>query len=219
MTDAERVLAVLIHDVRTPLSVAHGYLRLILADKLPSSDDRDRALAGTQDALTRISRLCQDAGAFLDDPPDPAAGRRTPASHLSDRVAAALAARGIAVGARTPVSGSVAVGTSVDRAADAIATLMSVRAGKAPGASATVTSGPDRLEFVCGPAGAVAGAEPASDGHGRPFDPWQGSQGLGVAVAYRFVTALRGRVWLARDGLALALTLPMETGPMETGNE
>jgi signal transduction histidine kinase len=215
MTDAERVLAVLIHDVRTPLGVAHGYLRLIRADKLPTAADRDRALAGTQDAIAKVSRLCQDAAAFLDEPPDPAAGR-APASQLSDRVAAALAGRGIAVGERSPLSGSVAVGTSVDRAAEAIATLMAVRAARMPVASTTVEDTGRALRFACGPAGAAApgGAttHPTMDGAERPFDPWQASLGLGVALAHRFVTALGGRVWLAGDGLALALSLPMETG-------
>ena len=95
MTDAERVLAVLIHDVRTPLGVAHGYLRLVRTDKLPSPEDRDRALAGTQDALAKISRLCQDAGGFLEDPRPGAV--RAPARQLADRVAAVLAERGVAV--------------------------------------------------------------------------------------------------------------------------
>jgi hypothetical protein len=211
MTDAERALAVLIHDVRTPLGVAHGYVRLIRADKLPSPDDRERALAGTQDALARISRLCQDAGAFLDDPPNPAAGR-APVAQLTERVAAALTGRGIAVSDRTPFSGSVAVGSSVDRAADAIATLIGVRAGRTPGASASMTTEPGALQFVYGPAGPGLTAELATGGQERPFDPWQASAGLSVAVAYRFVTALGGRVWTARDGLALALSLPMEIG-------
>jgi hypothetical protein len=215
MTDAERVLAVLIHDVRTPLGVAHGYLRLIRADKLPSAQDRDRALAGTQEAVARVSRLCQDAAAFLADPPDPAGGR-APASQLSDRVAVALAERGIVIAERPSVTGVVAVGTSVDRAAEAIATLMAVHAGKAPGASATVEGSGAALRFACRPAktdtidAREAGA--AVNGAERPFDPWQASLGLGVALAHRFVTALGGRVWLAGDGLALALSLPMETG-------
>jgi hypothetical protein len=211
MTDAERALAVLIHDVRTPLGVAHGYVRLIRADKLPTPDDRERALAGTQDALARISRLCQDAGAFLDDPPNPAAGR-APAAQLTERVAAALTERGVPVGDRPAVSGSVGVGSSVDRAADAIATLMSVRAGRTPGASASMSAGSGALQFVYGPAGPTPTAESDTDGRERPFDPWQASAGLSVAVAYRFVTALGGRVWTARDGLALALSLPMEIG-------
>jgi hypothetical protein len=213
MTDAERVLAVLIHDVRTPLGVAHGYLRLIRGDKLPSPEDRDRALAGTQDALARVSRLCQDAGAFLDDPPDPEAGRAA-ASQLIDRVGAALAGRGIVLGDRPAGLGSVAVGTSVDRAADAVATLLASRAGKAPGARATVAGGAGTLRFACGPGGSAvegAGADQGEAGR-RPFDPWASSLGLDVALAHRFVTALGGRAWIAEDGLALALSLPMETG-------
>jgi hypothetical protein len=211
MTDAERVLAVLIHDLRTPLGVAHGYLRLIRTDKLPSADDRDKALASTQEALARISRLCQDAAGFLDEPPASAAGR-APAGELAGRVAAALAERGIAVGNQGAADGSVAVGTSLDRAADAIATLLAVRAGKAAGTIASVASTPGALRFACGPAAADGTGGPTLDGVERAFDPWQSSQGLSVALAHRLVTALGGRVWTAGDGLALALSVPMESG-------
>jgi hypothetical protein len=209
MTDAERVLAVLIHDLRTPLGVAHGYLRLIRADKLPSADDRDKALASTQDALARISRHCQDAAGFLEEAPSPTAGR-TPAGELASRVATALGERGIAVGEQRLAEGWISVGTSVDRAADAIATLLAVRAGKTPGAVVTVASTPNALRFAYAPADGAR--EPALDGGERPFDPWQASQGLNVALAHRLVTALGGRVWTAGDGLALALSVPMETG-------
>src|SRR5215204_2598840 len=105
MTDAERVLAVLIHDVRTPLGVAHGYLRLVRTDKLPTAEDRDRALAGTQDALAKISRICQDAGGFLEEPPT--GGAPAPARQLAERVAAVLAERGVSVGGLAPPDGSV----------------------------------------------------------------------------------------------------------------
>jgi hypothetical protein len=209
MTDAERVLAVLIHDVRTPLGVAHGYLRLVRGDKLPSPEDRDRALAGTQDALAKISRLCQDAGGFLEDLRPGAV--RAPARQLADRVAAALAERGITVSDLEPPDGSVNVGTSVDRAAEAIATVLSVRAGRTPGIVTTIDGTATALRFACGPA-ADGAPGPTLDGEERPFDPWQASQGLGVALAHRLITALGGRVWTAGAGLALALAMPMESG-------
>ncbi len=216
MTDAERVLSLLIHDLRTPLGVAHGYLRLIRADRLPSAEDRDRALAGTQDALARMSRLCQDAGAFLDDA-SPAAGR-APAAQLTERVVAALAERGVAVAERGAGDGApagdgqqVAVGTSLDRAADAIATLLATRAGRAAKAVASVDVTSTALRFACGPAADGQSSPPRFDGDERPFDPWQSSQGLSVVLAHRLVTALGGRVWLAGDGLALALSVPMES--------
>jgi len=209
MTDAERVLSVLIHDLRTPLGVAHGYLRLIRNDKLPSADERDKALASTQDALARISRLCQEASGFLEETPGPPAGRAS-ASDLAGRVATALAERGITVDGEPAVSGAIAVGTSVERAADAIATLLAIRAGKTAGPVATVHGTPGELRFTCGPADAdrtlLSGAE-------QPFDPWRAAPGLSVALAHRVVVALGGRVWTAGDGLALALSLPrMESG-------
>ena len=209
MTDAERVLAVLIHDVRTPLGVAHGYLRLVRTDKLPSPEERDRALAGTQEALAKISRLCQDAGGFLEGPPRGAV--RAPARQLADRVAAALAERGVTVGDLELPDGSINVGTSVDRAADAIATLLSLRAGRTPGSVTRIDGTAAALRFACGPA-AEGAPGPTQDGDERPFDPWHSSHGLDVALAHRLVTALGGRVWTARDGLALALAMPMETG-------
>lgn len=209
MTDAERVLAVLIHDVRTPLGVAHGYLRLVRTDKLPSPEERDRALAGAQDAIARISRLCQDAGGFLENPPQGAVG--APARQLAARVASVLAERGVTVGDLELPDGTVNVGTSVDRAADAIATLLSVRAGSTPGIVTSIDGTASALRFACGPAAGGAPG-PSLDGDERPFDPWQPSQGLGVALAHRLITALGGRVWTAEDGLALALSLPMETG-------
>jgi hypothetical protein len=209
MTDAERVLSVLIHDLRTPLGVAHGYLRLIRGGKLPSADDRDKALASTQDALARISRLCQDASTFLEEPAGPGAGRAS-ASELTGRVAAALTERGITVDGQPAVSGSVGVGTSVDRAADAIATLLAIRAGKTASAVATVHETPGELRFACGPA-EVSGS--ALDGVEQPFDPWR-APGLSVVLAHRLVMTLGGRVWTAADGLALALSLPR----MESGN-
>ena len=208
MTDAERVLAVLIHDVRTPLGVAHGYLRLVRGDKLPTPEDRDRALAGTQDALAKISRLCQEAGGFLEEVRPGAI--KAPARQLAERVTAVLAERGVAVSGVELPDGVVDVGTSVDRAADAIATLLSVRAGRTPGVVATIDGTVSALRFACGPA-AEGAPGPALDGDERPFDPWQSSQGLGVALAHRLVTALGARVWTAGAGLALALSLPMES--------
>ena len=210
MTDAERVLSVLIHDLRTPLGVAHGYLRLIRGGKLPGADARDKALASTQDALTRISRLCQDASGFLDDTAAPAAGRAA-ATDLAGRVAAALAERGITVDGEAAVAGSVGVGTSLDRTADAIATLLAIRAGKAAGAVATVQGTSASLRFACGP---VESTRTALDGPEAPFDPWRAAPGLGVALAHRLVTSLGGRVWTTGDGLALALSVPM----MESGH-
>jgi signal transduction histidine kinase len=206
MTDAERVLSLLIHDLRTPLGVAHGYLRLIRADKLPAPEDRDRALAGTQDALGKISRLCQEAGAFLEGPPDRSG--RGPAAALVERVEAGLAARGIPVTAPAGLSGLATVGISLDRAADAITAVLATRTGKGRPVAAAVAPSTTELVFRCGPdqaAGATVDGE-------RPFDPWQGSHGLTVVLAHSLLIGLGGRVSIAADGHTIALAVPMESG-------
>jgi hypothetical protein len=209
MTDAERVLAVLIHDVRTPLGIAHGYLRLVRTDKLPAPEERDRALAQTQEALAKISRICQDAGGFLEDVrPGPVTAS---ARQLAERVAGVLAERGVTVADMAPPDGTINVGTSLDRLAEAIAALLAMRAGRIPGIVTRIDATAESLRFTCAPPVEAAGGPP-TDGDERPFDPWQSSQGLGVALAHRLVTALGGRVWTAGNGLALALSLPMESG-------
>jgi hypothetical protein len=209
MSDAERVLSLLIHDLRTPLGVAHGYLRLIRADKLPTAEDRDRALSGTQEALARISRLCADAGAFLDDAP-PATGR-APALELVDRVAAVLDDRGIPLDEADESPGLVAVGTSLDRAAEAIVTLLASRAQKPLGASARIAVAPAELRFMCGPPpGNGTAIDTAGADAGSPFDPWQSAPSLPVVLAHRVVTALGGRIWTLDGGRRIALALPLE---------
>src|SRR5436190_18249869 len=114
MTDAERVLSLLLHDLRTPLGVAHGYLRLIRDDRLPTPHEREKAIAGTQQALSRISRLCADAGAFVaDEDPrgeqDEAATARVPPNELIDRVAELVTAQGTEVSVGPAPEGWIAV--------------------------------------------------------------------------------------------------------------
>jgi signal transduction histidine kinase len=65
MTDTERILQALLHDVRTPLGVAQGYLRLLREQRLETPEERERALSGASEALGRISRLCDEAGREL----------------------------------------------------------------------------------------------------------------------------------------------------------
>lgn len=60
-TDTQQVLTALLHDLRSPLGVAHGYLRLVREGRLPTDADRVRALDKTRDALGRMTQMCDDA--------------------------------------------------------------------------------------------------------------------------------------------------------------
>jgi signal transduction histidine kinase len=65
MTDLEQAMHRLLHDFRTPIGVAQGYLRLIREGRLTSEADRERALDQAASSLGRLSRLCDDAADYL----------------------------------------------------------------------------------------------------------------------------------------------------------
>ena len=57
-----QVLNTLAHELRTPLAVSQGYLKLYLDGRLQSVDDQRRALQQTADAVSRLSALCSEVG-------------------------------------------------------------------------------------------------------------------------------------------------------------
>ena len=58
------VLHVLAHELRTPVGIAHGYVRLLLEDRLPQVADRRRALEQMQKALVRLTELSHETTAL-----------------------------------------------------------------------------------------------------------------------------------------------------------
>ena len=62
--DVNDILHVLAHELRTPVGIAHGYVRLLLEDRLPREEDRRRALEQMQKALTRLSDLSHETTAL-----------------------------------------------------------------------------------------------------------------------------------------------------------
>jgi len=59
-----QVLNTLAHELRTPLAVSQGYLKLYLEGRLQSPDDQRRALQQTSDAVARLSALCSEVAAL-----------------------------------------------------------------------------------------------------------------------------------------------------------
>jgi hypothetical protein len=62
--DIDDILHVLAHELRTPVGIAHGYVRLLLEDRLPQEADRRRALEQMQKALGRLSDLSHESTAL-----------------------------------------------------------------------------------------------------------------------------------------------------------
>jgi hypothetical protein len=55
------ILHVLAHELRTPVGIAHGYVRLLLEERLPQESDRRRALEQMQKALGRLTELSHES--------------------------------------------------------------------------------------------------------------------------------------------------------------
>jgi hypothetical protein len=62
--DINDILHVLAHELRTPVGIAHGYVRLLLEDRLTQDTDRRRALEQMQKALGRLSDLSHESTAL-----------------------------------------------------------------------------------------------------------------------------------------------------------
>jgi hypothetical protein len=84
------VLHVLAHELRTPVGIAHGYVRLLLEERLTQESDRRRALEQMQKALGRLSDLTYESTALAAwYEQDHSTHEQVPARVLIDHVAAA----------------------------------------------------------------------------------------------------------------------------------
>jgi hypothetical protein len=205
VTTVERALHVLIHDIRTPLGVAQGYLRLIREGRLPNAEDREKAFNQTQQALDLVSRLCLDAAALVDQPAPAVTSVAVPASRFAGRVRARLEHEPVDVAAADAADrGSVAVPGDADRLADAVVrVLLSTerdRSGRHP--AVAMGASDTELWFTSGPDGRALS--------GDVLDPWRGP-GLTLPLACRTITDAGGRVWSTGPGRAGAgVAFPLE---------
>lgn len=201
-SDIEKILAVLLHDVRTPLGVATGYLRLMQQGQLATDADRARALDKAQDALGRMARCFEEAAALSDTTrPDT---RRVLARDLITRVA--LDASSSSIGVRpSDIAGYVVVGEGIDPLAAAIVRLLATGlAGTLPEIRVDSAGDGETMEFWVGRdrAGSAVGQERV------PYDPWERG-GLTRPLAWQTIRHVGGEVWTttARDVLIVSLTL------------
>lgn len=205
----EKVLSVLVHDVRTPLGVALGYVRLIKDERLPSAEERERALARTLDALSRMWQLCQDADGFL------AGGSPTTAVRVPVFVARLEAQLGS--GRLIRPQGDVGRQSSLrtagraDELIRAIDTVVSSLAGFRDDDRVVmaVEADPGELRLCAAPRAHVGSAAASA---GAPVDPWTGAHGLALPLACRRIALVGGSVTAPGAG-AVTIAFPLESPP------
>ena len=209
-SDAEKALNLLVHDVRAPLSVAQGYLRLLHQNRLDSDADRQRALTQTMEALGRISRLCDDAAAYV------AAGAATaeiPPTSLVQadgfieqvkEACASLRPEGLTFSIESrPLTGFVR-GMHV---AQSLAVILCAvrRSTRRDDVRVSVKKDQNEARFLlgCDDDRAALVSQPP-----EAFDPWRGGHGVALPLACRIVTEAGGRIWTfasARGAVGVAL--------------
>lgn len=185
MSDLERVLSRLLHDLRSPMGVASGYLRMVRDGLLTGPDDVDRALGKAQDALRAMSGVCGDATTWLDFD---AAGapRQVALDRFLARVATHAATRLLSLPLPAPVPPATLTLTFADdRVAEAVASLLAAVSRPAPAPCAAGIDAGVLWFAVDAPAPADGEAPP-------PFDPWRFT-GLAVPLAHRAIVQAGGR--------------------------
>ncbi len=201
-----KAFSVLLHDVRTPLGVAHGYVRLLREDRLTTEADRARALQGIADALERLTRLSHDASAFVQVDEVATPLRRVAAGVVAARLATALGAS-LAPADQERLQQCTCALRSVDAVTDAVTALAgSVAAGAAlPDLHVDEPAG--ELRILLGP---DADRPRLRDGARVPFDPWRAGHALTLARASHVIAKNGGTVWASDAQRAIAVALPLE---------
>lgn len=208
--ETEKALNLLIHDLRAPLSVAQGFLRLLQQNTLETEADRQRAMAQSMEALGRIGRLCEDAATFVSEPvPNDGPVSTVQVSDLVERVAKDCAERGSPltfVPEPETLSGSVRI-INLDRVVQSIAVILWAgrRSTRNPSLRVEVLEEAKEARFLLGCDEDRAALVSQSPG---TFDPWHGGHGIALPLACRTVMAAGGRIWTyanARGAVGIAL--------------
>ncbi len=201
MSPTERTLQVLIHDVRTPVGVAQGYLRLLREDRLPTSDDRQRAITQAQQALDRVAQLCSDAAALADGTAM-AATVTVSCDGFVGRVRQRLEREAVELTPATIAAGAMlSVPANSDALADAVTRVLLASPRQTERRTVAIGATATELWFTSG-----AAPLPLT---GDPLDPWT-QPGFALPLACRAIADAGGRVWSGREPAGVGVALPLE---------
>jgi hypothetical protein len=207
-----QVLNTLAHEIRTPLSVSQGYLKLYLDGRLTNVEDTRRAFEQTRQALGALATLCVDMGKV-------SALAESAATGIPERVSAADFVK--SVRAQSEVDGAAWSGEAGPRAiqsanhrdlAHAIAIVSKAAFDEARDAPHAVeTAAGDDLVILAGTTGTL-GALQAGPGapNARPVDFVKGGKGLKLIWAAFVLEKHQVQTWTVADHRAsVGFRLPL----------
>jgi hypothetical protein len=195
-----QVLNTLAHEIRTPLAVSQGYLKLYLDGRLTNVDDTRRAFEQTRQALGALATLCVDMGKV-------SALSESAAQGIPERVAAADFVK--SVRAQSEVDGATWLGeaagtietTNARDLAHAVAIVSKAAFDEARDKPHSVrTEHGDELMVLAGVTDALEAlhAGPGAPG-ARPVDFVKGGKGLKLIWAAFVLDKHRVQTWTATD--------------------
>lgn len=182
-----QVLNTLAHEIRTPLAVSQGYLKLYVDGRLTTPDDQRRALMQTREALGVIAGLCADMSkvSALSEAATPALAERLDTSAL----VAGLQAAGELAGAEwseLPAAGGRLATNAPRDLVKALAVIIRVAFDDDKNAPhrVQVSRDGDHLVMRAGTPAAVAGLPAGPDGPGAAeLNVVRGGKGLSLIWA------------------------------------
>jgi signal transduction histidine kinase len=207
-----RLLSLSVHEFRTPMTVAAGYIRMLLKDRAgPVTEQQRRLLEEAEKACARLSVLLTEMSDLSQLEAGTAASNRS-TMDLRALLAEAAAAlppvpdREIAVSVTTDEGPAMMQGDHARLRTALTSVLYALRREVVTSAQLLVR---ERVgEFQGRPASWIAIGDPDHiDALGAAtletlttFDEWRGGCGLSLAVARRIINAHGGGVWSPGDG-------------------
>jgi hypothetical protein len=195
-----QVLSTLAHELRTPVAVSQGYVKLFLDGRLKTQEDVDRAMKQTQDAIARLAGLCSETGtlASLAESPGPPIKERVA---IADLVADLKNQQELSnvtwqgdVGSRQAIE---AGGRHDLTRAVAVVAKTAVDDARGEPVAVNVADGQDgvvRMHVGVSSVMQALSSGPAADG-AAPFDVVRGGRGLSVVWAAFILANNRVETW------------------------
>jgi signal transduction histidine kinase len=222
-----RALSLAVHELRTPVTVVAGYLRMVLKEQAgPITDKQRKMLEEAERSCGRISALVAELSDLGKLEADTLAVARQPIDLA--QVVSAVAAdmhdgddRGIRVETRDADRPAIVTGDRV-RVAAVVKALIhaAVRERGEPGVVVSKVAlvqdtSPPWAVLAVGDESSVDSLISGARGTPPPFDEWRGGLGLALPVGQRVIGALGGALWSlpgdrARRGSGLRLPLRTE---------
>jgi hypothetical protein len=216
--DINDILHVLAHELRTPVGIVQGYVRLLLDNRLPQEADRRRALEQMQKALGRLGDLSNETTALASWYDQGHVDHtRVGARALVDRVAGAAYESPVTVDAGN-VSDAVTVRTlDAGMLANALVNIVRATARESRGEPCAVAARlhDGRFEMLTGSAELLTAlrAGPMAPGAG-PIALERGGLGLALVQAAIVLDAHGAERWTMDNSRQIAgISVPIEEGP------